>query len=158
MLALSNLRDSYHTSHHHCLCNACIVPFSRLIVSVLPSGPTAFFKVSNVVTSGDIFNHGKVTAHQPEIILNNFNTRLGHRVGRFLGSFYPHVRLCLWWRNCLIGERERRPLETYRLHPVSLSWCFSRSPMKASSASRPQPCVKILEYDISWDQQQYCQG
>lgn len=61
-----------------------------LIVSVMPSGPTAFFKVSNVVNSGDIFNHGKVTAHQPEIILNNFNTRLGHRVGRFLGSFYPH--------------------------------------------------------------------
>lgn len=64
----------------------------RLIVSVLPSGPTAFFKVSNVVPSEEVFNHGKVTAHQPEIILNNFNTRLGHRVGRFLGSFFPHVR------------------------------------------------------------------
>ncbi len=38
-----------------------------------------------------MFNHGNVTAHQPEIILNNFNTRLGHRVGRFLGSFFPHV-------------------------------------------------------------------
>ena len=58
----------------------------------MPSGPTAFFKVSNVVPSEEVFNHGKVTAHQPEIILNNFNTRLGHRVGRFLGSFFPHVR------------------------------------------------------------------
>lgn len=61
-----------------------------LIVSVLPHGPTAFFKVSNVVPSADVYNHGTVTAHQPEIILNNFNTRLGHRVGRFLGSFFPH--------------------------------------------------------------------
>ncbi|CAM9243237.1 unnamed protein product [Pylaiella littoralis] len=61
-----------------------------LIASVLPHGPTAFFKVSNVVPSAEVFNHGKVTAHQPEIILNNFNTRLGHRVGRFLGSFFPH--------------------------------------------------------------------
>lgn len=65
----------------------------RLIVSVLPHGPTAFFKVSNVVPSADVYNHGTVTAHQPEIILNNFNTRLGHRVGRFLGSFFPHVRM-----------------------------------------------------------------
>lgn len=72
---------------------------TRLIVSVLPHGPTAFFKVSNVVPSADVYNHGKVTAHQPEIILNNFNTRLGHRVGRFLGSFFPHVRnneICLF--------------------------------------------------------------
>lgn len=74
-----------------CFCFVFIVD-GRLIISVLPHGPTAFFKVSNVVKSDDIFNHGKVTAHQPEIILNNFNTRLGHRVGRFLGSFFPHVR------------------------------------------------------------------
>lgn len=74
-------------------CLSCV--FLRLIVSVLPHGPTAFFKVSNVVPSAEVFNHGNVTAHQPEIILNNFNTRLGHRVGRFLGSFFPHVSCCL---------------------------------------------------------------
>lgn len=39
----------------------------------------------------DIYNHGTVTAHQPELILNNFGTRLGHRVGRFLGSMFPHA-------------------------------------------------------------------
>lgn len=61
-----------------------------VIVSVLPSGPTAFFKVTNVIPRADIFNHGKIMAHQPELILNNFNTRLGHRVGRFLGSMFPH--------------------------------------------------------------------
>ena len=27
--------------------------------------------------------HGKPTRHRPELILNNFSTRLGHRVGRY---------------------------------------------------------------------------
>lgn len=54
------------------------------------AGPTAFFKVSNVVTSSDIPNHGSATSHVPELVLNGFGTRLGHRVGRFLGSLFPH--------------------------------------------------------------------
>jgi len=61
-----------------------------IIISHLPAGPTAYFKVSNVIPTSEISNHGRVTAHQPELILNNFNTRLGHRVGRFLGGCYPH--------------------------------------------------------------------
>ena len=60
------------------------------IVSHLPSGPTAYFKVSNFVSGKDIAGHGQPTSHVPEILLNNFNTRLGHRVGRFLGSLFPH--------------------------------------------------------------------
>jgi len=35
--------------------------------------------------------HGRTTSHQPEVILNNFNTRLGHRVGRMLGSLLHQV-------------------------------------------------------------------
>lgn len=62
-----------------------------LLVSHLPHGPTAFFKVSNVVPGAKIQHHGQPTAHVPELILNNFNTRLGHRIGRFLGSFFPHA-------------------------------------------------------------------
>ena len=54
------------------------------------TGPTAFFKVSNVVTSRDVPNHGSATSHVPELVLNGFGTRLGHRVGRFLGSLFPH--------------------------------------------------------------------
>lgn len=37
----------------------------------------------------DIANVGEVTAHNPELILNNFTTRLGRRFGRFFGSMYP---------------------------------------------------------------------
>lgn len=54
------------------------------------AGPTAFFKVSNVITSSDVPNHGSATSHVPELVLNGFSTRLGHRVGRFLGSLFPH--------------------------------------------------------------------
>jgi ribosome production factor 1 len=53
-------------------------------------GPTAFFKVSNVVTSQNIPNHGASTNHIPELNLHGFGTRLGHRVGRLLGSLFPH--------------------------------------------------------------------
>jgi len=54
------------------------------------SGPTAFFKISNVIPSTDVPSHGTSTSHVPEMVLNGFGTRLGHRVGRFLGSLFPH--------------------------------------------------------------------
>lgn len=60
------------------------------LITKLPDGPTAYFKISNVILSERISNHGCTTAHQPELILNNFTTRLGHRMGRFLGSLFPH--------------------------------------------------------------------
>lgn len=56
----------------------------------LPGGPTARFKVSNVVLRERISGHGRPTGHRPELILNNFSTRLGHRVGRMLGCLVPH--------------------------------------------------------------------
>ena len=53
-------------------------------------GPTAFFKVSNVILSADVPDHGSASSHVPELVLNGFSTRLGHRAGRFLGSLFPH--------------------------------------------------------------------
>mmetsp|Transcript_11417 Transcript_11417/g.39843 ORF Transcript_11417/g.39843 Transcript_11417/m.39843 type:complete len:314 (-) Transcript_11417:42-983(-) len=61
-----------------------------LYISHLPDGPTAFFKLSTAMESNEIKGHGNPTSHLPEIILNNFNTRLGHRVGRLFGSLFPH--------------------------------------------------------------------
>ena len=62
-----------------------------MIITHLPIGPTAFFKVSNVLNSQDVPGRGAVTDHVPEILLNNFRTRLGRRVGRLLGSIFPHA-------------------------------------------------------------------
>jgi ribosome production factor 1 len=63
---------------------------NRLTLGLLPNGPCAQFKVSSIVPRTEIDGHGNPTQHLPEIILNNFATRLGHRIGRFLGTLFPH--------------------------------------------------------------------
>ncbi|XP_022097160.1 ribosome production factor 1-like [Acanthaster planci] len=61
-----------------------------MLVCHLPNGPTAHFKLSNVKLRKEIKKCGETTDHQPELILNNFNTRLGHSVGRLLAALFPH--------------------------------------------------------------------
>lgn len=61
-----------------------------IIVSHLPHGPTAMFRLTSFVPSAKIWGKGTPSGHTPELILNNFNTRLGRRMGRFMGSLYPH--------------------------------------------------------------------
>ncbi|KAH6764634.1 Ribosomal RNA processing Brix domain protein [Perilla frutescens var. frutescens] len=60
-----------------------------LLIIGLPSGPTAHFKLSKLVVRKDIKNHGNPTSHQPELVFNNFTTRLGHRIGRLFQSLFP---------------------------------------------------------------------
>eukprot|EP00041_Stephanoeca_diplocostata_P009902 m.156607 g.156607 ORF g.156607 m.156607 type:complete len:435 (+) comp17941_c0_seq1:153-1457(+) len=55
----------------------------------LPDGPTAHFKLSSIKYSKQIRNHGRQTTHHPEIMLNNFHTRLGHQVGRQINALFP---------------------------------------------------------------------
>ncbi|KAJ4783542.1 Ribosome production factor 1 [Rhynchospora pubera] len=62
-----------------------------LLLIGLPDGPTAHFRLSNLVLRKDIKNHGNPTSHEPELVLNNFTTRLGHRVGRMIQSLFPQV-------------------------------------------------------------------
>lgn len=62
-----------------------------LLVIHLPNGPTAHFKISNVrITTELRKNHKDITAHRPEVILNNFTTRLGLSVGRMLGALFHY--------------------------------------------------------------------
>ena len=46
------------------------------------------FPVAHLNIMDVLQNHGRMTSHQPEVILNNFNTRLGQRIGRFLASLF----------------------------------------------------------------------
>lgn len=55
----------------------------------LPEGPTFYFSVSSLVQSERISGHGRSTDHVPELILNNFATRLGNTVGRLFQSLFP---------------------------------------------------------------------
>lgn len=62
-----------------------------LVLTHLPDGPTAHFKMSSVRLRKEIKRKGKSpTEHQPEVILNNFTTRLGHTIGRMFASLFPH--------------------------------------------------------------------
>jgi ribosome production factor 1 len=54
----------------------------------LPDGPTAHYRLSNLVLGRDIKGHGRATAHKPELILNRFDTRLGRRLGRMIASLF----------------------------------------------------------------------
>ncbi|CAL5346424.1 unnamed protein product [Camellia sinensis] len=74
-----------------------------LLVIGLPDGPTAHFKLSKLVLRKDLKAklsieiillgaaefHGNPTSHEPELVLTNFTTRLGHRVGRLIQSLFP---------------------------------------------------------------------
>ena len=55
----------------------------------LPLGPTAYFKLSSIRRGQEIKGHGKSTCHYPELILNNFTTRLGHTLGRIFAALFP---------------------------------------------------------------------
>ncbi|KAF5836597.1 anticodon-binding protein [Dunaliella salina] len=54
----------------------------------LPDGPTARFRLSSLVLGKDIKGHGRATEHKPELVLNNFGTRIGRRVGRMFASLF----------------------------------------------------------------------
>ena len=57
----------------------------------LPYGPTAYFKLTSVQLSKSISGHARSTPHFPELVLNNFVTRLGHTVGRMFQALFPPV-------------------------------------------------------------------
>lgn len=65
-------------------------PVSLTIVG-LPTGPTAFFRLTSLSIGKEIYGHARSTPHTPELILNNFTTTLGHSIGRLLQQLFPRV-------------------------------------------------------------------
>ena len=57
----------------------------------LPLGPTALFRLTSISMGKGIYGHARSTGHSPELILNNFTTALGHRVGHMLQHLFPKV-------------------------------------------------------------------
>ncbi|KAM3137329.1 hypothetical protein pb186bvf_010509 [Paramecium bursaria] len=62
---------------------------NQLILVHLPEGPTLKFRIKNFIPCQRIHNHGRVTDHHPELLLHNFNTKVGRRVGRCLSALFP---------------------------------------------------------------------
>jgi len=60
-----------------------------LLVTHLPKGPTAHFRLSNLRLRKDIQGHGRpLRTDRPELVLNRFATRIGHRMARFFGAMF----------------------------------------------------------------------
>jgi len=62
---------------------------TELIVVHLPEGPSFTFNLMNYKHSYEIIGHANPTNHDPEIILNNFSTKLGRRVARQFAALFP---------------------------------------------------------------------
>lgn len=63
-----------------------------LLLTHLPNGPTALFRLSNVKITTEMKrkNYKAITSHRPEVILNNFSTRLGWTVSRMLAALFHY--------------------------------------------------------------------
>ncbi|CAK5084512.1 unnamed protein product [Meloidogyne enterolobii] len=55
----------------------------------LPEGPTAYFKINSLKYTKEIKDAGESTDHYPEIILNNFRTRVGKTISRMFECLFP---------------------------------------------------------------------
>lgn len=60
-----------------------------LYICHLPVGPTSYFRIRSVKLAQDMKGSAFSTTHNPEVILNNFDTRIGYRIGRQLASLFP---------------------------------------------------------------------
>ncbi|KII87521.1 hypothetical protein PLICRDRAFT_177264 [Plicaturopsis crispa FD-325 SS-3] len=74
---------------HLCVVNEDMKKANAITLVHLPNGPTAYFKLSSVELTSKIFGHARATPHNPELVLNNFVTRLGHAVGRMFQTLFP---------------------------------------------------------------------
>lgn len=64
-----------------------------LVVCHLPMGPTAFFTLNNAVMRHDLDPPAApMSEAYPHVILHNFNTELGQRVGNILKCLFPVPR------------------------------------------------------------------
>lgn len=61
---------------------------NAMMVVHLPEGPTAMFRIRKLKLRKDIEGCGEPTGHKPELIMNNFDTRLGHRIGRMISCLF----------------------------------------------------------------------
>ncbi|KAJ7126424.1 anticodon-binding protein [Mycena crocata] len=74
---------------HMCVVNEDSKKPNAITLIHLPNGPTAYFKLTSVELTKQIYGHARATPHDPELVLNNFVTRLGHAVGRMFQTLFP---------------------------------------------------------------------
>ncbi|PPQ72319.1 hypothetical protein CVT26_007276 [Gymnopilus dilepis] len=76
---------------HLCVVNEDMKKPNAITLVYLPNGPSAYFKLTSVELTKQIFGHARATAHYPELVLNGFVTRLGQAVGRMFQTTFPQL-------------------------------------------------------------------
>ncbi|KAG7093963.1 hypothetical protein E1B28_007594 [Marasmius oreades] len=74
---------------HMCVVNEDMKKPNAITLIHLPNGPTAYFKLTSVELTNQIYGHARATPHNPELVLNGFVTRLGQTVGRMFQTMFP---------------------------------------------------------------------
>ena len=64
----------------------------RLIITCLPEGPTATFRLSGLIPAEKVPFRTDPSKAPPELILSGFTTRLGRRLQRLFISLFPQQR------------------------------------------------------------------
>ncbi|GLB41858.1 putative brix [Lyophyllum shimeji] len=128
----------------------------------LPNGPSAYFKLSSVELTKQIYGHARATPHHPELVLNGFVTRLGHAVGRMFQTTFPPLpefqgrqvvtlhnqRDFIFFRRHRYAFRSTEKVALQEIGPrftLKLRWLKKGLPAVQNFGEAPKP----LEFDVS---------
>jgi len=133
----------------------------------LPSGPTAYFKLTSIQLTKEIHGHARATPHAPELVLNNFVTRLGHTVGRMFQTMFPPLpefqgrqvvtlhnqRDFLFFRRHRYAFRNTEKAALQEIGPrftLKLRWLKKGVPSDGSSSQEVATAKTVDEYEWMW--------
>ncbi|KDQ06649.1 hypothetical protein BOTBODRAFT_167917 [Botryobasidium botryosum FD-172 SS1] len=142
---------------------------NAITVAHLPHGPTAYFKLTSVQLTKEIFGHARASPHYPELVLNNFVTRLGHSVGRMFQTLFPlmpefegrqvvtlhNQRDFLFFRRhrYMFKSTERAALqEIGPRFTLKLRWLKKGLPSVQNLGAAPPPLVLAENKDVADDE------
>ncbi|KAF8159567.1 anticodon-binding protein [Crassisporium funariophilum] len=146
---------------HLCVVNEDMKKPNAITLVHLPNGPSAYFKLTSVELTSQIFGHARATPHHPELVLNNFVTRLGHAVGRMFQTTFPQLpefqgrqvvtlhnqRDFLFFRRHRYAFRSTEKVALQEIGPrftLKLRWLKKGIPAVHNYGEEPQP----LTFDV----------
>ncbi|KAF9461250.1 Brix-domain-containing protein [Collybia nuda] len=146
---------------HLCVINEDMKKPNAITLVYLPNGPSAYFKLTSIELTKQIFGHARATPHYPELVLNNFVTRLGHAIGRMFQTTFPlmpefqgrqvvtlhNQRDFLFFRRHRYAFRSTEKVALQEIGPrftLKLRWLKKGIPAVRNFGEEPKP----LEFDV----------
>ncbi|KDR80620.1 hypothetical protein GALMADRAFT_207637 [Galerina marginata CBS 339.88] len=126
---------------HLCVVNEDMKKPNAITLVHLPNGPSAYFKLTSVELTKDIFGHARATPHYPELVLNNFVTRLGHAVGRMFQTTFPP--LPEFQGRQVVTLHNQRDFLFFRRHRFSIRYAFRSTEKVALQEIGPRFTLKL---------------